>query len=176
MPDTPLNIFQAGKQNTVPFIMGGNLGEITGPGMILMPGTIPDYVKMFSSASKGGVKSYAYIFDQVPSTWKKEGCVSTHAMETVYMFGNVDEPREWELLYFLASQSGAKSKDPGVTDVDRKVAEEMMSMWTQFARTSDPSIKGLITWPHYEIFGDQYLYIADPLEVKSGFSKISPDK
>jgi para-nitrobenzyl esterase len=176
MPDTPLNIFQVGKQNAVPFIMGGNLGEITGPGMILMPGTIPDYVKMFSSASKGGVKSYAYIFDQVPSTWKKEGCVSTHAMETVYMFGNVDEPREWELLYFLASQSGAKSKDPGVTDVDRKVAEEMMNMWTQFARTGDPSVKGLITWPPYEISSDQYLYIADPLEVKSGFSKISPDK
>jgi carboxylesterase type B len=90
------------------------------------------------------------------------------------MFGNVDIPREWELLYFLASQSGAKSKDPGVTDVDKKVAEEMMSMWTQFAKTGDPSVKGLITWPPYEASNDQYLYIADPLEVKSGFSKIVP--
>lgn len=145
------------------------LGEITGPGMVVMPGIIPDYVKMLSSASKVGVKSYAYIFDQVPSKWKQEGCVSTHAMETVYMFGNVDVPREWALLYFLASQSGAKSEDPGVTDVDRKVAEEMMSMWAQFARTGDPSVKGLITWPAYEASTDQYLYIADPLQVKSGF-------
>jgi para-nitrobenzyl esterase len=175
MPDSPLNIFQAGKQNAVPFIMGGNLGEITGPGMILMPGTIPDYVKMFSGASKVGVKSYAYIFDHVPSKWRQEGCISTHAMEVVYMFGNVDIPREWELLYFLASQSGAKSEDPGVTDVDRKVAEEMMSMWIQFTRTGDPSVKGLIAWPPYEASNDQYLYIADPLEVKSGFSKIGPD-
>jgi para-nitrobenzyl esterase len=175
MPDSPLDIFQDGKQNAVPFIMGGNLGEITGPGMIMMPGTIPDYVEMLSSASKVGVKSYAYIFDQVPSTWKQEGCVSTHAMETAYMFGNVDIPREWELLYFLASQSGAKSKDPGVTDVDRKVAEEMMSMWTQFVRTGDPSVEGLITWPAYEASRDQYLYIVDPLQVKSGFSKIGPD-
>lgn len=175
MPDSPLDIFQAGKQNAVPFIMGGNLGEITGPGMILMPGTIPDYVKMLSSASKVGVNSYAYIFDQVPNTWRQEGCVSTHAMETVYMFGNVDEPREWALLYFLANQSGAKSEDPGVTDIDRKVAEEMMSMWTQFARTGDPSVEGLITWPAYEASFDQYLYIADPLQVKSGFSKIGPE-
>jgi para-nitrobenzyl esterase len=175
MPDSPLNIFQAGKQNAVPFIMGGNLGEITGPGMILMPGTIPDYVKMFLGASKVGIKSYAYIFDHVPSKWRQEGCISTHAMEVVYMFGNVDIPREWELLYFLASQSGAKSKDPGVTDVDRKVAEEMMSMWTQFARTGDPSVKGLIAWPPYEASSDQYVYITDPLEVKSGFSKIGPD-
>jgi para-nitrobenzyl esterase len=172
MPDSPLNIFQAGQQNAVPFIMGGNLGEITGPGMILMPGTIPDYVKMLSSASQVGVKSYAYIFGQAPSTWKQEGCVSTHAMETVYMFGNVDIPREWALIYFLASQSGAKSEDPGVTDADRKVAEEMMSMWAQFARTGAPSVKGVITWPSYEASSDQYLYIADPLEVKSGFSKI----
>jgi para-nitrobenzyl esterase len=127
---------------------------------------------MLSSANKVGVKSYAYIFDQVPSKWKQEGCVSCHAMETVYMFGNVDDSREWSLLYFLASQSGAKSEDPGVTDVDRKVAEEMMCMWTQFVRTGDPSVKGLITWPPYETSSDQYLYIADPLEVKSGFSRI----
>jgi len=91
------------------------------------------------------------------------------------MFGNVDSPREWALLSFLAKQSGAKSDDPGVTDVDRKVSEEMMSMWTQFVRTGDPNVKGLITWPTYEAPTDQYLYIADPLEVKSGFSKIVPD-
>jgi para-nitrobenzyl esterase len=175
MPDSPLNVFQAGQQNAVPFIIGGNLGEITGPGMMLMPETIPYYVEMFLGASKVNIKSYAYIFDQVPSKWRQEGCVSTHAMETIYMFGNVDEPREWELLYFLARQSGAKSKDPGVTDVDRKVSEEMMSMWTQFARTGDPNVKRLITWPAYEASTDQYLYIADPLEVKSGFSKIGPD-
>jgi para-nitrobenzyl esterase len=172
MPDSPLDIFQAGQQNAVPFIMGGNLGEITGPGMILMPGIIPDYVKMLSSASQVGVNSYAYIFDQVPSTWKQEGCVSTHAMETVYMFGNVDIPREWAVLYFLASMSGAISEDPGVTDVDRQVAEEMMSMWTQFAKTGDPSVEGLISWPAYEASTDQYLYIADPLEVNSGFSEV----
>ena len=175
MPDSPLNIFQAGKQNAVPLIMGGNLGEITGPGMMLMPETIPYYVEIFLCASKVNIKSYAYIFDQVPSKWKQEGCVSTHAMETIYMFGNVDEPREWDMLYFLARQAGAKSKDPGVTDVDRKVSEEMMSMWTQFAKTGDPSVKGLIDWPAYEASTDQYLYIADPLEVKSSFSKIGPD-
>ena len=173
MSDSPLNIFQAGKQNAVPFIMGGNLGEITGPGMIVLPGIIPDYVKMLPSASKVGVKSYAYIFDQVPSKWRQEGCISTHAMETAYVFGNVDVPREWALIYAgLASFSGAKSEDPGVTDVDRKVSEEMMSMWTQFAKTGDPNSIGLITWPAYEASNDQYLYIADPLQVKSGFSTI----
>jgi para-nitrobenzyl esterase len=175
VPEAPLNVFQAGQQNAVPLIMGGNLGEITGPGMMLMPETIPYYVEIFSSASRANIKSYAYIFDQVPTKWRQEGCVSTHAMETIYMFGNVDKPREWEVIYLLVKQAGAKSKDPGVTDVDRKVSEEMMSLWTQFARTGDPNVKGLISWPAYEAATDQYLYIAEPLEVKSGFSKISPD-
>ncbi len=172
MPDSPLDIFQAGEQNAVPVIMGGNLGEITGPGMILMPGIIPDYVKMLSSASEVGVNGYAYIFDQLPSTWRQEGCVATHAMETVYMFGNVDEPREWALVYFLASMSGAQSEDPGVTDVDREVAEEMMSMWTQFAKTGNPSVEGMIDWPAYDPSTDKYLYITDPLEVRTGFSEV----
>jgi para-nitrobenzyl esterase len=60
----------------------------------------------------------------------------------------------------------------GVTDVDRKVSEEMMGMWTQFARMGDPSVEGLITWPAYEASTDKYLYIVDPLQVKSGFSKV----
>jgi para-nitrobenzyl esterase len=37
LPDTSANIFLAGKQNVVPFIMGANLGELTGPGFILIP-------------------------------------------------------------------------------------------------------------------------------------------
>jgi para-nitrobenzyl esterase len=175
MPDAPLNIFRAGRQNAVPFILGGNLGEITGPGMMLMPETIPYYVELFLSSSQFNIKSYAYIFNQIPSKWRQEGCVSIHALETAYMFGNLDKPREWEVLYFLASQSGAKSKDPGVTDADRRVSEEMMRLWTQFARTGNPNVDGLITWPAYEASSDQYLYIVDPLEVRTGFSKISPD-
>ena len=142
---------------------------------MVMPETIPYYVKIFSGANRVNVKSYAYIFDKVPDIWKREGCVSTHAMEVVYMFGNVDIPREWSLLYFLANQSGAQSKDPGVTDVDRKVSEEMMAMWTQFAKTGNPNVDGLIDWPAYDTSTDQYLYIADPMEVKTGFSKIGPD-
>ena len=88
------------------------------------------------------------------------------------MFGNVDEPREWALVYFLASMSGAQSEDPGATDVDRQVAEEMMSMWTQFAKTGDPSVEGLIDWPAYDPSSDQYLYISDSLEVRTGFSEV----
>ena len=92
-------------------------------------------------------------------------------MELAYVFGDWDGGTDvWSLVFMLASQSGAESRDPGLTDVDRKVSEAMMAMWTQFAKTGDPNVEGLPTWPAYDAARDEYLYFADPLEVRSDFS------
>jgi para-nitrobenzyl esterase len=178
MPDTPLNIFKAGRQHPVPFIMGGNLGEITekpadslGLVPIRMPGIIPDYVTMFNSANKMGVKGYAYIFAQVPGRWKKEGLVAPHALDLMYVFGYVDDPAMWSAMYF---KFGARHSNSGSTEADLEVSWSMMRLWTQFARTGDPNVEGLITWPAYDAATDEYLYIAGPLQVKTGFSKVGP--
>jgi para-nitrobenzyl esterase len=172
LPDTPSNIFKAGRQNNVPLIVCANLGEVTGPGVLVFPFLIPGYVDMLSSVSQAGQKGYAAIFDHVPASWKREGCISTHAMELGYVFGDWDDKAgNWPMLYFLAGESGAKSPDPGLTDTDRKVSEAMMAMWTQFARTGNPNVKGLVEWPAYDA-SEPYLYIAEPLAVKSGFSKV----
>ena len=173
LTDTPANIFRAGKENPVPVITSSNLGELTGPGIILMPLLIPDYLNMLSGVNKAGQRGYACIFDRVPSKWKQEGCVSTHAMELSYVFGDWDNSgRWWPILFGLTKASGAKTPDPGLTDADRKVSENMMAMWAQFARIGDPNINGRFTWPAYHSDTDEYLYIADPLQVKSGFSKV----
>ncbi len=71
MPDNPTAIFKAGKQHGIYYILGANLGELRGgPGTTL----IPSYIDLFSGARKTGVNAYAYIFDQVPSHWRQEGC------------------------------------------------------------------------------------------------------
>jgi para-nitrobenzyl esterase len=174
LTDLPANIFREGKQNPAPVITSANLGELTGPGMILMPFIIPDYVNILNGVNKAGQKGYASIFDQVPGKWKQEGCVSFHALELGYVFGNFDNASLWwPTANFLAKQSGAKTPDPGLTDTDRKVSENVMAIWAQFARTGNPNVEGLVTWPAYESAKDQYLYIAEPLQVKSGFSKIA---
>lgn len=170
MPDMPVDIFKAGKQHKADYVLGANLGELSGgPGQYL----VPSYVELFSGAGKTGVKAYAYIFDQVPATWRQEGCPSVHAMELPYVFCDWDNKANfWPWLLNLAGPAGAKSADPGLTDVDRKVAEEMMDIWTTFARTGDPNIKGKVKWPVYEEATDRYLYISGHSEARTGFSKL----
>jgi para-nitrobenzyl esterase len=177
LPKSPMELFQSGEYNAVPLITIANLGEITGPGGLLLPQLIPAYVNMHEFQNKAGVKGYAAIFDQVPSKWRAEGAVSTHAMEVLYVFGDYDNRSGWwPLMYGLAKESGAKDpNDPGLTEADRKVSEAMMKMWTQFARTGDPNVERMIQWPVYNKEEDKYMYISDPLEIKTGFSKIKPE-
>jgi para-nitrobenzyl esterase len=171
--DTPANIFKEGKQNAVPFIMGANQGELTGPSPIEMPWLPSNYVKLFTGANKVGGKAYAYIFDQVPAGWKRDGVVSVHFMEIPYVFGELDNRNLWGIPFGLAKPSGARSPDPGLTNRDREVSQVMMSIWTQFAKTGNPSLKGIIDWPAWEQDTDQYLYITESLQVKSGFSRVA---
>jgi len=179
LQDKAVDVIKAGKHNAVPLIAGGNFGELTfdDPNMGRMSQVIPSYVDMFTGNNKVNVKGYAYIFDQVPAGWKKAGGISVHAIELMYVFGDYDNssPYGWSLVYNLETASGVTSQDPGLTPVDKKVSENMMAMWAQFARTGDPSVNGLVKWPAYEAATDLYLYITEPLEVKSGFSKVGQD-
>ena len=59
-----------------------------------------------------------------------------------------------------------------LTEADNKISEMMMTMWTNFAKTGNPSLKGVIDWPAWDEEKDQYLYIAEKPEVRSGFSKV----
>jgi para-nitrobenzyl esterase len=177
LPDTPLKIFQEGKHNAVPLITMANLGELTGPGGLLLPMLIPAYGNMLLAQAEVGVPGYAAIFDQVPSKWRKNGAVSTHAMELLYVFGDYDNTTGWwSFMHGLAAQSGAKDPDdPGLTEADRRISETMMKMWARFAETGDPDLEGVVEWPLYNPASDEYMYFADPLEIKTGFSKTVPE-
>jgi len=170
--DSPANIFASGKQNPVQMMVGLNQGELDF-GMDI----VSDYVSMLSGLRKLGVDGYAYIFDQVPSNWKKKGGKAVHALELFYVFGDYDHKttEDWPLMYQQESRYGIgpEDKDPVMTEIDKKVSEEMMSVWAQFAKTENPSVKGLIAVPAWEPGSDKYLYISDPLQIKSGFSTLA---
>ncbi len=159
LPDTPENIFEEGKQNDVPFIIGCNSAD--------MAGMIEGVQDWATAMSTGESKGYAYVFSHVPTGWREEGVLAFHMLEIPYVFGYLEGMTElWNLR--LPQRAGAKQPDAGVDETDERVAEAMMTMWAQFAATGDPSVEGLVTWPAYEAATDQYLDIGDTLQVKSG--------
>ncbi len=178
LTDFPANIFRAGKQSPIPVITSANLGELTGPGNYVMPYLVPDYLNILLGVNKAGQKGYACIFDKLPGRWKQEGCVSFHGLEQSYVFGDWDNSSGWWPVTFksLAGPAGAKSLDPGFNDGDRQISENMMALWSQFARSGDPNVEDLVGWPAYDSEMDQYLYIGESLHVKPGFSKIIQEK
>jgi carboxylesterase type B len=99
-------------------------------------------------------------------------------MELHYVFGALDDTEAWAAAKGGYTSSGAKSPIPVISDTDRSVAENIMTIWTNFARTGNPSVKGLIKWPAWDLSADEYLLITDPLRIMPGYSdlqKIQPD-
>jgi para-nitrobenzyl esterase len=167
--DTPGNIFSAGKQHKVPFITIANMGEISIPGGAYFPQFIPGYVNMLANSGKAGVKAYAGIFEHVPPRWKADGASAVHALEIPYVFGDMNYKSDiWQLCSYVTG----KKNDPGLDEADRRLSENMMRMWINFARTGDPNVKGLPVWDSYETTKDEYMAFDEPLTVKSGFSKL----
>ncbi len=173
LPESPENTFKSGSCNAVPLMVSANLGELTGPGPLVMPYIIPAYIEMLESVKKQGCNGYACIFDQVPAVWRNEGCVSVHSIELPYVFGDWDNSTGWwTSVYMLAQQVGAKPANPGLGAIDRNVSEAMMGLWANFAKTGRPQARGVPDWPEYLGNTDQYLYICNHSAVRTGFSKV----
>jgi para-nitrobenzyl esterase len=183
LPDNPVNILKSGKYNAVPFIAGGNLGEATDDkSLLFLPNMIPTYVEMFKGAEETKTKAYAYIFNRAPEGRKKAGMLKApHGMEMYYVFGDYDNTSGWWNRPIPTRPTGntppapPEPTDPELNKADKKVSEAMMTMWAQFAKTGSPNAKKKGIWQAYEAASDQYLYIDEKLEAKTGFSKIKKE-
>jgi para-nitrobenzyl esterase len=176
LPDTLVNMFQTGRRNQVPYLTVANKGELTGPGSLIADMMIKDYLRLLTGPCTANSRGYAAVFDQVPEGWRREGCVAAHGMELHYVFGALDDAEAWAAAKAGYTSSGAQSRIPSISDSDRAVAENIITIWTNFARTGNPGVKGLIEWPAWDRTTDKYLLITDPLQVKSGFSDLTKIK
>ena len=70
-----------------------------------------------------------------------------HAAEVPYVFGRFD-------MFGIEA-----------TEEDYVFSNTMMDMWTNFAKTGNPSIKDSITWPEYESSNQVYMLMGESISI-----------
>lgn len=164
LPISVHHTFQQGRQSDVPLIVGANEGE---------RGELQENVPMLAGlhAETASSDAYVYNFSHLPAGWRNEPCVAFHGVEIPYVFGAIPEGLSVPTILFLRRGGGCTSEDPGADETDQDVADNVMSMWTEFARAGDPGVEGRIEWPPYTEEAPRYLDIGQTLEVREGIEE-----
>ncbi|MBQ1838860.1 MAG: carboxylesterase family protein, partial [Ruminococcus sp.] len=98
-------------------------------------------VEQASLHSRNGGKAYMYYWTVPSALPLRKAC---HAVELAYVFGNLEET-----IY-----TGEVA--------DETLSDTVMQMWTNFARTGDPSVEGLAWAPYTEHARDTMVISREP--------------
>jgi para-nitrobenzyl esterase len=188
LTESPLATYTAGKQAHVPLLAGFNRDEgfFYGNGMTAdkwkamaakqFPDNTEQFLKLYpGSTDAEAIRSaidfgsdsfiaygtwkwiefhrktgqspiYRYKLDLASPTSKYHpGSWAFHSDDIEYVFGTLD------------TRPGSVWRDE-----DRKLSDQMMGYWTNFAKTGDPNGPGLPTWPKYGE-GDPVLHLDNPI-------------
>ncbi len=162
----------------VPFLAGANAGDMTG----LIPGLVE---QMPLRAANNSSPQYVYKFAKVPEGWAKahwwggayptRDILAYHSDELSYVFNYPQSPVADYYLTLVMDQLTSTQilvygipfpdmnpydvvADAGWGKTDDTMADQMMDIWTSFARTGIPSTTTFI-WPRYTVANDTYVEI-----------------
>jgi para-nitrobenzyl esterase len=139
---------------------------------------------------------FVYKFNRVPTGWIEMGLLSNHGGEIPYLF---NYPGTFVNNYYFSlvldpatgrrpvigdlNSNGVSGSAGDAADValsvqwgaeDAAMAQTTMQIWTNFAKTGDPSIPG-VRWPAYTTENDAYVEIGPhAVTVKSGLATAFP--
>lgn len=110
-------------------------------------------------STTGKAPAWLYLFSHIPPHPNGNGnnprapVGAVHFSEVIYVFNNL------------------RMKDYPWTDLDRKVADELATYWTNFAKTGNPNGPALVNWPVYNPKDEFCLNIGDTTQLERFNSK-----
>ncbi|RFA30990.1 hypothetical protein CAI21_03175 [Alkalilimnicola ehrlichii] len=116
---------------------------------------------------------YVYLFSRVPDGWSELGLKSCHGCELPYLFNHPAGMIQNYQLGLVTTPEGDRpdlGSDAGAIYAsmewgadDAAITDLTMSMWTNFAKTGDPST-GSFNWPTFTVFNDTFIEIGPGAE------------
>jgi para-nitrobenzyl esterase len=184
LPNTMRNIYEAGTQNDVPFISGMNKKD-----MAFGITALIEYMPWM--ATKRRTNTYVYMFNRVPAGWADKGILAYHGSELLYVFNYplsavshyllglvIDPATGVKMVIGDLNGNGVTGSAGDTADViasegwsaaDTAVADTMMTIWTNFAKTGNPSTT-TFTWPAYTAANDTYAELGTTPAAKTGLA------
>lgn len=190
LPYSEREAFESSAQNDVPFMFLITTNDTEEP--------IATVLNVFPWMSdESSAPHFAVHFSQQPAGWRAQGVTAYHAAELAYLFnmpesvithyqlGLVIDPATGQSLRIGDLNGNGISGtqgDPedifasaGFDQTDEAVIDRMMTMWTNFAKTGDPSIPGVLEVPLYEAQTQRYVEMDAEATVKSDISSVFAD-
>ena len=187
VPDAPENVFRLHRENPVPLIVGNNAGDGTALAANANM-TVPEY-RLFIQNRFGS--DAAAVLAKYPANSTAEVQLQLEQIMTDYDFtdavkfvaGSMAETNQstYRYLYsyvipgqpdgaFHGSETYLLFKIPlPPNPVNDQVSDNLIDLWTRFAKTGNPNGGMNVTWPKYTREGVQYLDIGAVPIVKSGY-------
>ncbi len=187
-PETERSIIESGKQNDTPFLILVTKADQPEP-----ISSFKNYFSWMADHTRSNV--YATIFTKVPSGWASRGVLPYHSVELSYVFNTPESAVVHYLLSLVKDPStganlvigdlngngvagSAGDQDDILTSIgwnaaDAEAADTMMTMWTNFAKTGNPSTADF-NWPAYTSGNDTYMDMGLYPVVKTGLSAVFP--
>ncbi|MBN1663432.1 MAG: carboxylesterase family protein [Deltaproteobacteria bacterium] len=187
-PETERSIIEGNKQNDLPFMILVTKSDSAEP-----KSTLKNYLPLVADHTQSNV--YATIFTKVPSGWAAQGVMPYHSVELSYVFNTPESAVGHYILNLVTDPATGKKlavgdlNGNGVTGsagdmediltstgwdaADEAAADTVMTMWTNFAKTGNPSTANF-TWPPYTSSNDTYVEIGATPVVKTGLSTVFP--
>jgi len=185
LPTTERAVFEGDNDNDVPFMFVVNTNDTIDP-----INTVKDVFPWMAPLKEA--PTYATLFSHQPAGWRARGVEAYHAAELAYVFnmpesvvthyllGLVIDPATGRSLVIgdlngngVAGSAGDTADifaSAGFDETDEVVTERMLTIWTNFAKTGNPSISGEIDYPEYDAQTQQYVELSDVAEVKSSLA------